>query len=497
MRLPADERDGSTPFSGDSNHSRFRNWIAILLFSAVLVVPCFWQSRIQSADLGSHIYNAWLASQIRLGTLPGLWVSSRFTNVLFDIVLEWLLVHAGAEVAQHIAVSVTVLIFAWGALLFISRVGRKNYWFAAPCVAMLAYGFIFHIGFFNFYLAMGLCLWYASFFWDGSWKIRAAALPLLLTAWIAHPMPVVWLGGLCIYVVLARSLGGQNSILLLIIGIVALIFTRTILTHKYPYSWSAQQVLFVTGANQITLFGEKYFIPFACLLFIWLRQLRQLVKLWRLSGIFVEVPFQLWVLNAVAVALIPNQLLLPQFARELGFITTRLSFCGFLLLCGVLATVPLTRFDRIALLATSTLFFAFLYTDERKLNRIENQIDAAIQTLPRMQRVIAQLPKQSLAWLCFLHDVDRACIGWCFSYGNYEPSSGQFRIHARPDNGVVLSNHLDVDAVRAGSYIIKQRDLPIYLIYRCGTDLENVCSSPLGAGEISGKADRLSSPGSS
>jgi hypothetical protein len=489
MRLPADERDASAPFRNNSNHGRFRYRIGILLFSALLVVPCFWQSRIQSADLGSHIYNAWLVSQIRIGALPGLWVSPRFSNVLFDVVLEWLLVHVGVEAAQRIAVSAAVLIFAWGALLFIFRVGKKNYWFAAPCVAMLAYGFIFHIGFFNFYLAMGLCLWYVAFFWNGSWMIRAAALPLLLMAWIAHPMPVVWSVGLCMYVVLARRLGGRNNMLLLIVGIAALISLHYVLTHRYPYSWSAQQGFFVTGANQITLFGVKYFIPFACLLFIWLKQVRQLLKQRHVSGLFAEVPFQLWVLNAVAVALIPNQLLLPQFARELGFITTRLSFCGFMLLCGVLSTVPLTRFDKIALLATCALFFAFLYSDESKLNRIENRIDAAIHTLPRMQRVIAKMPGQSLAWLCFLHDVDRACIGRCFSYGNYEPSSGQFWIHAQPDNGVVLSDHLDVDAVRAGSYITKQRDLPIYLVYRCGADLENVCSRPLGAGEISGKAN--------
>jgi len=28
------------------------------------------------------------------------------------------------------------------------------------------------------------------------------------------------------------------------------------------------------------------------------------------------------------------------------------------------------------------------------------------------------------------HSVDRACIGHCFSYSNYEPSSGQFRVRA-------------------------------------------------------------------
>ncbi|MGO9231695.1 MAG: hypothetical protein ACLQKA_21095, partial [Bryobacteraceae bacterium] len=47
-------------------------WARYVLASAVLLVPCFWQSRIQAGDLGSHIYNAWLAELIRQGRAPGL-----------------------------------------------------------------------------------------------------------------------------------------------------------------------------------------------------------------------------------------------------------------------------------------------------------------------------------------------------------------------------------------------------------------------------------------
>ena len=35
-----------------------------------LLVPCFWQPRIQSVDLSSHIYNAWLASLIARNQAP-------------------------------------------------------------------------------------------------------------------------------------------------------------------------------------------------------------------------------------------------------------------------------------------------------------------------------------------------------------------------------------------------------------------------------------------
>ena len=33
----------------------------------LLLIPCFWQSRLQMSDLESHIYNAWLAELIENG----------------------------------------------------------------------------------------------------------------------------------------------------------------------------------------------------------------------------------------------------------------------------------------------------------------------------------------------------------------------------------------------------------------------------------------------
>src|SRR3954447_397922 len=88
-------------------------WVALL--SIVLLIPCFWQRRIQAVDLPSHIYNSWLAQQIELGKAPGLSFASMSTNVLFDLILKRLLDSFGPEAAQRIAVSLSVLIFFWGA----------------------------------------------------------------------------------------------------------------------------------------------------------------------------------------------------------------------------------------------------------------------------------------------------------------------------------------------------------------------------------------------
>ncbi len=245
------------------------NWIAIPLSSVALLIPCFWQSRIQSADLSSHIYNAWLASQVHQGAVPGLWISPQSNNILFDLMLEWFFVRVGPGLAQQLAVSISVLVFGWGAIRFIFRVAGRNWWFAAPCVAMLAYGFIFHMGFFNFYLSLGLCLWYLAITWQANWRVQAMAAPLLILAWISHPVTVVWAVGTTAYTTLASRLQPRRQPLLLIPGLAALVAARYILTHRYPYTWSPDQVTFITGANQIALFGVRYVAPFTCLLLIW------------------------------------------------------------------------------------------------------------------------------------------------------------------------------------------------------------------------------------
>jgi len=66
------------------------NYLKIILASAAVLVPCFWHQHIQATDLGSHLYNAWLAQLIRRGAAPGLKLVSQHSNVLFDLMLDWL-----------------------------------------------------------------------------------------------------------------------------------------------------------------------------------------------------------------------------------------------------------------------------------------------------------------------------------------------------------------------------------------------------------------------
>ena len=55
-----------------------------------------------------------------------------------------------------IAVSLAVLIFFWGLFALVSAATRRAPWFLVPCFALFTYGSTFHLGFFNYYLSLGL-----------------------------------------------------------------------------------------------------------------------------------------------------------------------------------------------------------------------------------------------------------------------------------------------------------------------------------------------------
>src|SRR4051812_2834004 len=108
---------------------RLSSSLRVLLLLLILLVPNFWQRRIQAADLGSHIYNSWLAEQVQLNRAPGLILAPLTSNVLFDLELGALYGLVGAEPAQRIAVSLTVLIFFWGAFAFVSAASGLRPWY--------------------------------------------------------------------------------------------------------------------------------------------------------------------------------------------------------------------------------------------------------------------------------------------------------------------------------------------------------------------------------
>ena len=94
------------------------------------------------------------------------------------------------------------------------------------------------------------------------------------------------------------------------------------------------------------------------------------------------------------------------------------------------------------------------------------------------------------------HIVDRACIGRCFSYANYEPSSGQFRIRVRQGSQVAAASVEDSEDMQGGEYEVHEEDLPLKLVYQCDPrDLTKLCLRELAEGEKTGQFGAREHPG--
>jgi hypothetical protein len=461
------------------------NLALFFVATALVLVPCFWQSRIQAGDLSSHLYNAWLTQLIKHGQIKSLWIARQWDNILFDLSLEWLLVHFGVRIAERMAVALAVLIFFWGGFTLLCTVTTKRPWFVAPCLAMLAYGYVFHMGFFNFYLSLGLSFFALALLWRGSWGYALIALLLLAVAWTAHPVPVLWCLATTAYTWIARAIPFKWQLALFAISVTLLYFLRHFLV-RLPNQWSWRQLALITGADQLVVYGTHYVILGICLLFLWgtlyLRTSRNG------SRVAFSVPVQLMLLAGVGTFLLPDAVLAPGYSAPLSFLMARMSITTAMLACCVSGSAAATRFHRYAFGLLALTFFACLYVDHRALNRIENNVSQLVRQLPAGQRVVASVSLPN-ARIQPLHIVDRACIGHCFSYANYEPSTGQFRVRTTPHNSVVVSDDSDSRALQAGCYFVRASDLPLYQIHSCGRKDADLCLRSLKAGETNGSAE--------
>src|SRR5882762_2573815 len=308
----------------------------VLLISAAVLIPCFWHSRIQAGDLSSHLYNAWLADLIGQGKAPGLAIVSQRTNVLFDWIIAALIKHLGVAAAEHIGVPLVVLVFFWGAFAMVSAMSGTRPWYVLTFLAMLSYGWVFHMGFMNFYLALGLCFWAVALFWKPTWASVAGAVLLLGTAWLAHALPVAWAVGALAYMWIARRILPRDRIFLLLFTLVALVFGRHFILTHLATRWSADQAVSMTGADQISVFSSKYYPLEVILLGVWLSLFLGLLDKEGEEQVLFGIPFQLCVILAASVLLLPGSVLLPGYDHALRFVSERMSLIVAVTVCVLL-----------------------------------------------------------------------------------------------------------------------------------------------------------------
>jgi hypothetical protein len=457
--------------------------VRVGLISALVLVPCFWQTRIQAGDLSSHLYNAWLSILIGEGRAPGLKIVSEHTNVLFDAILSTLMRAVGPWGAEHIAVSAAVLLFFWGAFALICKVSRSRPWYVLTFVAMLAHGWVFHMGFMNFYLATGLSFWAFALLWKPQIKNAIAAIPLIVLACFAHMVPVAWLIGCIGYAWAARQIRPRARLILMFSAFAALIVIRHFLMSHFPTRWSPEQVVSMTGADQMSVFESKYHPLEFILLVIWFSLFTRAARRKGEERMLLGIPFQLCLIVSAAVLLLPGAVLLPMYAHPLRYIAERMSLIVGVCCCALLGGIVPGKRESMATAILMGLFFSFLYVDTRALNHVEDVMEQSVKGIPAGSRVVSALCDERRDVNLLAHMLDRACIRRCFSYANYEPATGQFRIRAEGVNPIVIAEDRDAGGLQQGTYVVKPEDVPLYQIYLRGRYLD---SRLLKAGDVTG-----------
>ncbi len=470
-----------------------QNRFQSLAISAAVLIPCFWHRRIEAGDLASHTYNAWLVQLIECGQAPGLWLAKQWNNILFDTSLSGLGSLVGLRLAEKICVSAAVLIFFWGAFAMIGAIAQRAPWTLTPCIAMFTYGWTFQQGFLNYYISLGLAFFGIALLQRGRGLERGFVLLLLALAWMAHPLGAALLLGLGFYLLAAAKLDARNQPLLFTGTALLLMQVSNYIVRHYPVFWpdrgTLQAFLTHSGADQLLLYSARYrlpvdlliaFVPICIAMDIYFRRKRH-----EALSIYA-LPVQLYGLAFLAGVLLPSAVMLSSYATPVGLLQARLTSVTAVLACCLLCVVRPQKWHFPCFAAIAALFFLFLYSDTGMLNKMEEQIENYASAMPPGQRVIAEIGPNAGSRLLINHMVDRACIGHCFSYGNYEPSSGQFRVRAQGENPFVISDATSIGQIDGGSYAVRADDLPIYGIYRCKINEAGLCMRELKVGERNG-----------
>jgi hypothetical protein len=468
--------------------------LRVVLISLAVLVPCVWQRHIEAGDLGSHVYNAWLAQLIVRGEVPGLYFARLWHNVLCDLLLLHTADFVGFAVAEKIVVSLTVLIFFWGVFVFITALTQGSPWFLAPCIAMLAYGYSFNMGFLNYYLSIGLACWSIAISLGATRNDRLLSAVIFPVIYLAHPIGFLFAVSAMLYLTLRKILPGYSKLVLPIAAVSAFASLHWFLSahSDYDIDWTKTGPFYVfNGSDQLVLYGDQYsslaqlavFFAVICLVVDGVMRRKERGS-W-LSWQCFALPAELYVLTFAIVMLLPENIRTSPEVAWIGLLVSRLTTVSAIFGLAVLACLKPRKWHAVGFAALAAAFFVFLHDDAVYLNQIEANAESVLSQLPYGTRVIPTLSAPQDSRIEFVgHLADRACINHCFSYLNYEPSSAQFRVRATPGNTFAAAPYSRVEKMVSSSYVFLPQDLPLVQLYECArTDRAKLCTRTLHAGD--------------
>jgi branched-subunit amino acid ABC-type transport system permease component len=398
----------------------------------------------------------------------------------------------GLGIAEKVAVSVCVLVFFWGVFLLVCVATRRRPWYLVPLLGMLTYGYVFYMGFMNFYLSIGLACVALASLWEGTKRGMRIALVLAPLILLAHPLGFIWLLGTGLYRLLWRRMKGRMEWILPVAAFGVGLVVRWYLMHhpELQPDWPERPFYQWNGLDQFWIFRpETRYLGMTVLLFALLATALDLFPWkrsdisWKERRLFPE----LYLVSFCLTSLLPEDLRPNENAGWIGVLVTRLTLVSAIFAICWLGTLRPRLWHLVVLFVCACVYFAFNYTDTGLISRMEENAQNITRNLPFGTRVlgVSSLPGEYRTGA--LHIIDRACIGHCFLYSNYEPSTRQFRVRVTEGSPVAVASVDDSEDMQFGSYDVQDDDLPLQQIYQCDPrDWTKLCIRELKAGEKNG-----------
>jgi hypothetical protein len=457
----------------------------VLLASCLALIPCFWHPRIEAGDLPSHTYNTWLTSLVIHGQAPGLGIASQTNNILFDVLLFRLTSMFGFIVGERIAVCIAVLTFLWGAFLFCRSLSGSDAWSLLPLLITFSYGWTMQMGFFNFYLSLGLSFFALAIVVCARGLKMLYALVFAPFIWLAHPLGFAWFTAIALYLIAARYLHGVLRWILPFAGLASVFLFRAYLSGRYEISWWHGHFYELNGSDQLLLGTRYQFLPLCLLLAIAGCILIHLVQMrgTKMRNLF-PLSVELFLVCFFTISLLPDSISLPRYSEPVSLISSRFTLAIAVIACGALAELRPQVLLAVLTSAVAISFFFLAYHDSGRAWHMEQQAQELVERLPVNSRVISTIFPFRGSRTFVHHVVERACIGHCFVVDNYEPASGQFRLRANSANPMAMTSSEDTNRMMLGIYVVKPEDLPLWQIFQCGPRETDLCLRALQPGPL-------------
>ncbi|MDP9338241.1 MAG: hypothetical protein M3P45_05170 [Acidobacteriota bacterium] len=377
--------------------------------------------------------------------------------------------------------------------------GGRAPWLLAPVIAMLAYGYTFNMGFFNYYLSVGLACFALAIFWPPRKSTRkqdciVGALLLGLGV-LAHPIGPLW----CLVTLAYLSVRGifpgfwRFSAPAAAVGIAVAAHWCMARLTALEVSWPDKPFYFFNGADQLHVYTPLYRLVAAAQVVIFVAWIAWSVYQRRDRASFLKTFLllsELYLVSVCVIAMLPQDIRMGLYSAWIGLLVSRLTLVSAIFALGALNCLKPGKWVLISGAACAAIFFTLLYRDTLLINRLELRAEEITRTLPFGTRVIPTLEPRPDSRISFVgHVIDRACIARCFTYSNYEPSSLQFRVRVAPGSPIATASAGDSQEMEAGNYVVQPADPSLLDIYQCSpADFTIVCARQLAVGEKTGQA---------